>query len=146
LSGTHLLSELLRQTDVGRIFCITRYKECDAFLSAIEASVMRYRIDMLMSDVKSKVELIFMDLTKDDDSILSTLGEYEQEIDVIHHLACDTAYGEPKEYFQPWINATKALVQYCMNPKYPKYFYAVGSCGHVLVDKPYTADDAYWVK
>lgn len=145
--GSHLISKLARQKNVDQIFCLTRHNDHDSFWSTIMSNKNRYNIDVHVPDIKAKTELISIDLVQNHDSILSTLAKYKKTVNVVHHLAGDLTFEDPLEHFESWANATKKLIQYCMDSKYPKHFYTTGSYGHYLLDSLDSLqddEDAYW--
>ena len=145
--GSHLLSKLVRQKNVDQVFCLTRHKDHESFWSSITSNIKRYNIDVHVPDIKTKTELISIDLVQNPDSILPALAKYERVVNVVHHLAGDLTFADPLEHFQPWVETTKNLIQYCMNSKYPKHFYTIGSYAHYLLDcldSLQDDEDSYW--
>ena len=141
------MSKLVRQKNVDQVFCLTRYKDHESFWSSITSNIKRYNIDVHVSDIKAKTELINIDLVQNYDSILPTLAKYKKEVNVVHHLAGDLTFSDSLEHFQPWVNTTKNLIQYCMDSKYPKQFYTLGSYGRYLLDSLDSLQndkDFYW--
>ncbi|CAF2974337.1 unnamed protein product [Rotaria sp. Silwood2] len=143
--GINLVSKLLRQPNVERIICTTRQKHPDSFRSSIQLNSKQYGLSVNEFDLKSKIEPIELDLVKDRSSLLSFLEPYKKTIDIIHHLASDIGYGFPVEHFQPWMDVTKILAEYCMDSKHPKQFHVTGSYGHKLIEFKYTDEDFYWI-
>ncbi|CAF1680636.1 unnamed protein product, partial [Adineta ricciae] len=145
--GIHLFSNLIRQENIDQIICVTRHNDHDAFWRTIQSQANAFKISLDIPEVKSKVEVVTIDLVNNHDSIKPILDKYKQTVKSVHHLACDTAYGQPIEYFRPWINCTKALIRYCMDPEYPKHLYAVGSYGQRLMnDLPLDCEEDFcWI-
>ncbi|CAF1250812.1 unnamed protein product [Adineta ricciae] len=145
--GIHLLSDLIHQENIDQIICVTRNSDHDAFWRTIQSQIDAFKVPLDISEAKSKVEVVTIDLVNKHDSIKPILDQYKETVKSVHHLACDTAYGKPIAYFQPWINCTKALVRYCMDPEYPKHLYAVGSYGQRLMDDLPSdcEEDFYWI-
>jgi thioester reductase-like protein len=145
--GINLLHNLLRQKTIDQVLCATRHKDHEAFWKSIQSQANTFNVPLNLSEAKSKVEVVSVDLANNHALILPTLEKYKQTVNAVHHLACDSTYGHPIEHFQPWINCTKALIRYCMDPKYPKHLYAVGSYGQRLIDHPSVnpIEDSYWI-
>ena len=143
--GTNLVARLLYEKNVDRIFCTARHETPAAFWSSIEENVKKYDITTNVSDMKSKVEVIKVDLLKERDQLVPILKKYNKTINVVHHLASDTTYGTSFEHYKPWVTITKNMMKFCMDAEYPKYFYGTGSYGHHLYDWPHGDSDAYWV-
>jgi len=145
--GINLLHNLLCQKNIDQVLCTTRHKDHEAFWKSIQSQANKFNVPLNLSEAKLKVEVVSVDLVNDHASILPTLEKYKQTVNAVHHLACDATYGHPIEHFQPWINCTKALIQYCMDPKYPKHLYAIGSYGRRLIDDPSIdrIEDSYWI-
>ncbi|UJR20033.1 hypothetical protein I4U23_023167 [Adineta vaga] len=145
--GIHLLYNLLRQENIDQVICVTRHKDHDAFWRAIQSQADAFEVPLNVSEAKSKVEVASVDLVNNHELIIPTLDKYKETVTSVHHLACDTTYGHPMEHFKPWINCTKALIRYCMDPEYPKHLYAVGSYGQRLMNDPLVGsnEDFYWI-
>ncbi|UJR18994.1 hypothetical protein I4U23_022124 [Adineta vaga] len=143
--GIHLLSRLVRQNNIDRIFCVTRHKDHDSFWSAIKLQANQFNITMDVSDIQPKLDIVNIDLAQNHNSILPALQKFKQSVKEVHHLACDGNYGHPLEYFQPWINTTKELIQFCMDSTHPKSLYAVGSYGQHIIDTINNDKDYYWI-
>ncbi|CAF0938530.1 unnamed protein product [Adineta steineri] len=145
--GIRVLYDLLRQKTVDRVLCVSRHKDQEAFWSSIESQANKFQVPLNVSEAKAKVGMVSVDLGKNHNLLLPALEQYKQSVSTVHHLACDTTYGHPFEHFEPWINCTKELTQYCMDPKYPKHMYVTGSYGHHLVDNPHVdrKEDFYFI-
>ncbi|CAF0953541.1 unnamed protein product [Adineta steineri] len=145
--GIQVFSNLLRQKTIDRIICVSRHNDQEAFWSSIQSQAKKFQVSLNISEAKEKVEVVRIDLDKNHGLILPALEKYKQSVSTVHHLACDSTYGHPFEHFEPWINCTKALIQYCMDPKYPKQMYATGSYGHHLIDNPHVdlKEDFYFI-
>ncbi|CAF0938491.1 unnamed protein product [Adineta steineri] len=145
--GSHVLYNLLRQKTIDRVLCVSRHRDQGEFWSSVQSQANKFQVPLNLSEAKAKVEVVSVDLDKNHNLILPALEQYKQSVSAVHHLACDTAYGVPIEHFEPWINCAKELTQYCMDPKYPKHIYIVGSYGRHLVDNPHVdrKEDFYFI-
>ncbi|CAM4861133.1 unnamed protein product [Rotaria socialis] len=143
--GTHLVSRLLAEANVERIFCITRQKNPATFWSSLEASLKSNELSVNESNLKSKIEPVLFDLVKDRNSLLSALEPYKKTATAVHHLACETNYAVTVDTFKPWVEITKNFVEYCMDTQYPKELHSTGSYGHYLVDHKHSDEDFYWI-
>ncbi|CAF1018332.1 unnamed protein product [Adineta steineri] len=145
--GSHVLYNLLRQKTIDRVLCVSRHRDQGEFWSSVQSQANKFQVPLNLSEAKAKIEVVSVDLDKNHNLILPALEKYKQSVSSVHHLACDTAYGVPIEHFEPWINCAKELIQYCMDPKYPKHIYTVGSYGRHLVDNPHVdrKEDFYFI-
>ncbi|CAF3332193.1 unnamed protein product [Rotaria socialis] len=143
--GTHLVSKLLRQANVERILCPTRKESPELFWESFASSSKQYDLKLNVSDLKSKIEPIKIDLVANRNSLLKSLEPYNKTVTVVHNLACEANYGVPIDFFKPWMEITEQLTEFCMDSKYPKQLLSTGSYGHYLLDHKHAAEDYYWI-